>query len=70
MTPLLRFLILGLLMTALACGACACGRGGSPSVRGPSNDRCRTCAAGTDCGRNEHCVTGCCRTVDDENLFE
>jgi hypothetical protein len=60
---------LGLLIV-LTVGSCVSARGNGPSARNPNDHLCLACQSGGDCSRDKHCVGGCCKTVDDENLFE
>jgi len=61
--------ILGLLIL-LAVGSCASTGAGGPAARAPRNQTCTACNGTSDCRSDEHCLSGCCLTLDDENPLE
>lgn len=61
--------ILGLLIL-LAVGSCASTGAGGPPAQEPKNQACAACNGASDCRSDEHCLGGCCRTLDDENPLE
>jgi hypothetical protein len=65
-------LLLGILvlLIALVVGACASTRPGGPPARSPKSESCTACKGASDCGGDEHCFSGCCRSLDDENPLE
>jgi hypothetical protein len=65
-------LLLGILglWIALVVGACASTRPLGPPARSPKSQTCVACNGASDCGGDQFCFGGCCRTVDDENPLE
>lgn len=61
--------ILGLL-TVSAVASCAATRSVGPPARDPKNQTCTACKGASDCGGDDECFSGCCRTLDDENPLE
>jgi hypothetical protein len=61
--------IFGLLLS-LVVGACASTRLDVPPARSPKSQTCIACKGASDCGGDEHCFGGCCRSLDDENPLE
>lgn len=67
-------LLFSLFMATLIAGCASnCNRerttGRYPHVQHCEPAECKECSSGYQCRTGEHCVDGCCRIVDDENLL-